>query len=171
MLVGERDEPGERAVVEPCVRVQQQDVAPGRLRDAPVPAGGEPAIRLLDDLPRGNALADERDSPVARLVVDDDGLGPGHALEASLEPRQRVVRDDHHRRVAHLRRSASTATIAAPGSASAIVTTKKRKPVANAGSAATPSSPRNDTKNDSRTASPLTVKGTSATRNSSGPIT
>jgi hypothetical protein len=52
-----------------------------------------------------------------------------------------------------------------------MVTTKKRKPVANAGSAATPSAPRNETKNDSRTASPFTVNGTSMTRKSSGPIT
>ena len=51
------------------------------------------------------------------------------------------------------------------------VTTKKRKPAAKARSASTPTLPRKLTKNDSRTASPFTVNGTSMTRKSSGPIT
>ena len=51
------------------------------------------------------------------------------------------------------------------------MTAKKRKPVANALSASTPSPPRKLTKNDSRTAIPLTVNGISRTRKSSGPIT
>ena len=66
MLVCERDERRECAVVEPRVRIQQQDVAPGRSCDAGVPTGGEPAIRLLDDLDVGKALADERGCPVVR---------------------------------------------------------------------------------------------------------
>jgi hypothetical protein len=90
---------------------------------------------------------------------------------ALLEPRHRVVRDDDDGDVVHLRRSPSRSRIATPGSASAIVTTKKRKPVAYARSEPMPSEPRNETKNDSRTASPFTVTGTSMTRKCSGPIT
>ena len=61
--------------------------------------------------------------------------------------------------------------MSAPGIESVIVTTKKRKPVANARSGSTPRLPRKLTKNDSRTAMPLIVNGTSSTRKSSGPIT
>src|SRR5262249_22984894 len=58
------------------------------------------------------------------------------------------------------RRGPSTARMIAPGSASATVTTKKRKPVATACSFGTPSWPRKLTKNASRTAMPLIVNGT-----------
>src|SRR3954452_1039563 len=133
-----------------------------------IPAGGEPLVVLLDDNDLGKTPAHEAHRPVARAVVDDDRLDAAHALERVLEPRQRVVRHDYDARV---RRSPSSATIPAPGSASAIVTTKNRKPVANAGSAATPRAPRKETKNVSRTARPLIVNGTSMTRKSSGPIT
>src|SRR5436190_24220561 len=65
----------------------------------------------------------------------------------------------------------STARITAPGNARAIVTTKNRKPHVNADSLLTPSWVRKLTKNASRTARPLIVKGTRMTRKSSGPIT
>ena len=178
MRVGERHERVEGSGVQPGVRVEQEHVAPARPLDAGVPACREPAVLLLDDGDLGEALAHEGDCAVGRAVVDDDGLGAAHACERLLDPRQRVVRDAHDRDVAHLGTalrapplSASHAMIAAPGSAKATVTTKNRKPVANARSADTPSAPRNETKNDSRTASPFTVNGTSMTRKSSGPIT
>src|SRR5258708_5348999 len=178
MRVGERHERVERAVVEPGVRVEQQHIPPVGALDACVPAGGKATVLLLDELNIGKTLAHERDGAVARAVVDDDRLDVAHARERLLDPRQRVVRHDHDRRVTHrgtaargAPRNASHPTIAAPGSESATVTTKNRKPVANARSAETPSAPRNETKKDSRTASPLTVNGTSMTRKSNGPIT
>src|SRR5581483_2760467 len=158
-----------RAVVHPGVGVEQEDVATGRVRDARVPTEREPAVLLLDDGDLGKAVAHERDRAVGRAVIDDDRLVALHTLERALHPRHCVVRHHDDGDVVHRARRASTATIPAPGSA--IATTKKRNPVANAGSAATPSAPRNETKNDSRTARPLTVKGTSATRKSSGPMT
>ena len=79
---------------EPCVRVEDQDVLAARLGDAEVPAGREPAVLRLDDPHRGEPLADERDRPVARAVVDDDRVERRDALEALLDPRQRVVGDD-----------------------------------------------------------------------------
>ena len=42
----------------------------------------------------GIALAHERDRAVARSVVDDDGLDAAQRVEARLDPRKRVVRDD-----------------------------------------------------------------------------
>ena len=51
------------------------------------------------------------------------------------------------------------------------VTTKNKKPQASADSLSTPSWVRKLTKNASRTARPLIVKGTRMTRKSSGPIT
>src|SRR3954453_5934458 len=65
----------------------------------------------------------------------------------------------------------STARMTAPGSASAIVTTKNRNPQARADSLSTPSCVRKLTKKASRTARPLIVKGTRMTRKSSGPMT
>jgi len=65
----------------------------------------------------------------------------------------------------------STARITAPGKERAIVTTKNRNPQASADSLSTPSWVRKLTKNASRTARPLIVKGTRITRKSSGPIT
>src|SRR5262249_29477246 len=141
------------------------------LAHAGVPTVGEPAILLADELHLGKPLLHELDGSVRGLVVDDDGLVAAHALERLLEPRQRVVRHDHNRDVVHFLRTPSRKTIATPGSASAIVTMKKRNPVANARFASMCSPPRNETKNDSRTARPLIVNGTSMTRKSSGPIT
>ena len=53
----------------------------------------------------------------------------------------------------------SQSRIAPPGSASATVTRKKRKPAAKAASASTPTLPRKLTKNASRTAKPFSVNG------------
>src|SRR2546427_955704 len=171
MRVGERNQRAERALVEPGIRVEQQRIAARGAVDAGVPAERESAVLLLDEHDFREAVAHELDGAVGRAVVDHDRLDSAHAREALLEPRQPVVRDDDHGDRAHRRRSPSRMRIATPGSASAIVTMKKRKPVANAWFALTPRAPRNDTKNVSRTASPLTVNGTSITRKSSGPIT
>ena len=112
-----------------------------RLGDPAIPAGAEPAVLRLDDPDLGKPLAHDVDGPVGRAVVDDDGLGAGDALEAPLDPRQRVVGHDDAggARVSHARaaggeppRNPSQSRIAAPGSASAVVTRKKRKPAANA---------------------------------------
>ena len=59
----------------------------------------------------------------------------------------------------------------APGADRQSVTTKNRKPVANALSESTPRLPRKLTNNYSRTAIPFTEIGSSRTRKSSGPIT
>ena len=59
----------------------------------------EPEVLLLDEPDRRKLLAHERDRPVRRAVVDDDRLVARDALEALLEPRQRVVRDDDDRHV------------------------------------------------------------------------
>src|SRR3954454_6216144 len=171
MRVGEGYELRERALVQPRVGVQQQDVAARCPFDAGVPAVGEPAVLLLDELGLREALAHELERAVGRAVVDHHALDAAHALEALLEPRQGVVGHDDDRGVAHRRRSPSRSTITRPGKARAIVTRKKRKPVAKARSAGTPRLPRNETKNDSRTARPFTVEGTSMARKSSGPIT
>ena len=100
------------------------------------------------------------------------------ALEAVLDPGKGVVRRDHDGRVNHAPTSArapprtdSQSRIAPPGTASATVTRKKRKPPANAWSASTPTLPRKLTKNASRTAKPFSVNGTSRTRKNSGPMT
>src|SRR3954453_15773405 len=60
----------------------------------------------------------------------------------------------------------STARITAPGRASALATTKNRKPQAGADSLSTPSCVRKLTKNASLTARPLIVNGTRMTRKS-----
>ena len=139
-LVGEGDEPGERALGQPGVGVQDQEVAAGRGRHARVPAGGEPEVLLLDQRASGKLLAHDVDRPVGGAVVDDDDLLAAHALEALLDPRQRVVGDDDDARVTHASgsgrpRSPSQSRIRPPGSAIATVTRKKRKPAAKAASA------------------------------------
>ncbi len=92
--VGERHEPPERVADEPRVRVHEQDVAAGRPADPLVPARGEPAVLALDELDVGEALPHELDRPVGRAVVHDHDAPAREALEAGLDPGQRVVR--HH---------------------------------------------------------------------------
>ena len=176
VLVGEGDEPAQRALGQPRVRVQDQEVAARRGLHAAVPAGREADVLLLDHACLGQLLADDVRAAVGRAVVDDDHLLSAHALEAALDPGERVVRDDDDARVRHGARSAparspSQSRISPPGSAITTVTRKKRKPAAKAWSASTPTLPRKLTKNASRTAKPLSVNGTSRTRKKSGPIT
>ena len=101
MLVGVPDEASERAIGQPCIRVQDQEVAAGRDRHAGVPAGREPEVLLLDHPSLGKELPDDLDGAVVRAVVDDHGLLAANALEALLDPRQRVVGDDDGARVRH----------------------------------------------------------------------
>src|SRR2546430_123519 len=129
MRIRELGEPLDRTGVKPRVGVQQQDVAARGPRDAGVPAVREASVLLLYDRHLGEPLPHERDGAVTRAVIDQDRLMSAHALERLLEPGQSVVGDDDHRDVAHLRRTPSRRMIATPGTASAIVTTKKRKPV------------------------------------------
>ena len=63
MLVGEGDEPRERAVGEPRVGVQDQDVAAGGASHAAVPARREAEVLLLDHPRLREALADELGVP------------------------------------------------------------------------------------------------------------
>ena len=106
VLLGEGDEPLERAGREPRVRVQDQRVRLGEGRHAGIPAGGEAEVLLLDQLHVGEAGPDEVDRAVGRAVVDDDGLDTAHALEALLQPGQRVVGDDDNAGLRHASRSA-----------------------------------------------------------------
>ena len=100
-LVGEGDEPAQRALGQPRVRVQDQEVAARRLLDPTVPAGGQADVLLLDHARVRELLADDVGAAVAGAVVDDDDLLAAHALEAALDPRQRVVGDDDDGRVRH----------------------------------------------------------------------
>src|SRR5512132_4634180 len=94
MLVGKLGESLDRVAERPGVGVEDEDVRAGRLADAAVPARSKPAVLLLNH-PNGRKLVThERDRPVSRAVVDYDGLVARDALEALLDPRQRVVRDD-----------------------------------------------------------------------------
>ena len=68
----------------------------------------------------GEALAHELERPVGRAVVDHDRLVAAHRLEAPLDPRQPVVRDDDDRDVSHRarargRRTPSQQMIRKPG--------------------------------------------------------
>jgi hypothetical protein len=82
MLVGERNEPVERALGQPSVGVQDQRVTAGGDRQARVPAGPEPAVLALEEPHLGKELADDVDRPVGGAVVDDDRLHTAHALQA-----------------------------------------------------------------------------------------
>ena len=112
VTVRRRDEGGERAVEEPGVSVQQEHVLRGGGANAGVPARGEPAVLALDDAHCGKPLTDDVDGAVARAVVDHDGIDLGDALQALLDPGQRVVRDDHARSarvgVSHARAGAAS---------------------------------------------------------------
>ncbi len=92
--VGERDEPRDRVADEPRVGVQEQDVPALRPADAVIPTGSEPAVLGFEQRHVRKAVADELDRAVSRPVVDDDGRDAGKALQAALDPRQRVVGDD-----------------------------------------------------------------------------
>ena len=98
MRVADGDQPLERVADEPGVGVEDQHpAARGDLLEAPRPAGGEAEVLLLHDRDGGEALADERDGVVARVVVDDDGVDARDALEALLDPGQGVVGGDDDR--------------------------------------------------------------------------
>ncbi len=91
VLVRERHEPFERALGQPGVGVQDQDVAAGRDRETRVPARRKPSVLPLEDARGREELADDVGRPVGGAVVDDDRLLVPHAREALLDPRQRVV--------------------------------------------------------------------------------
>ena len=93
MPAGRVDEPRERVLDEPGVCVEHEDVVGSGLCDAPVPARCEAAVLGLDDANGREPVPDDGDRVVRGGVVYDDGVDPGDALEASLDPRQRVVRD------------------------------------------------------------------------------
>src|SRR6266516_1520036 len=133
----------------------------GRCRE-PQP---EPEPRL-----RGEPGDSEERRGGGRTDESPEGVRPHQGRPAHLRCRER---DPVHRTAPGTGRlrMPSRATIAAPGRATATVTTKNRNPAEKARSAETPSAPRKLTKNDSRTARPLIVNGTSMTRKSSGPIT
>ena len=143
MRVGERDELVEPVADDPGVGVEQEEVAAVGGAHAGVVAAAHAAVLLLDHAHLGEPLAHELERAVGRAVVDDDHVAPAHGLEALLDPRQRVPRDDDDRDVSHCARAPparrsktfSQRITASPGSASRIVITKKRKPHANAGSA------------------------------------
>ena len=101
MLLGVREQRLDGVAGDPRVGVQEQDEAARGGLDAAVPAGGETEIRLLHEPHVGKPLADELDRAVRRPVVDDDRLVLGDAVQAALEPWERVVRhdDDRNRRV------------------------------------------------------------------------
>ena len=101
--VGELDDPTKRVADEPGVRVQEEHVAALGVPNPGVPARGEAQVLGLDHAYLRKGLSHERDGPVARAVVDDDGRHASHALETALDPWQRVVRDDDHRDVNHAR--------------------------------------------------------------------
>ena len=75
-----------------------------------------PSPRFSDSTTRtsGEPLPDERDRAVARAVVDDDDLRAAHALEALLDPRQGVVRDDDDRGVVSHARPAAASLCGGP---------------------------------------------------------
>src|SRR5581483_250962 len=98
---------------------------------------------------------------VVRGDDDADRLALDHSLSGSDRSGDVLARPG----------SASIASTSAPGTAVTSDSRKKRKPVAKAASAPTWSLPRKLTKNASRSAMPLIVKGTSITRKSSGPST
>ena len=100
MRVGELGEPFDRVAERPGVGVEDEDVRSGCLADAAIPARSEPAVLLLDQPNGGKPVTHERDRPVRRAVVHDNGLVARDALEALLEPRQRVVRNDRDGHVA-----------------------------------------------------------------------
>ena len=102
---------------EPGVCVQDEHVLAGGLRDASVPARRESPVLRLDERDGGEPLADELDRAVARAVVDDDRLEGGDALEALLEPGQRVVGDDdagEPTRVSHARAAVASLLASLP---------------------------------------------------------
>ena len=101
MRVGVPDEAPERPLGHPGVGVQDQEVAARRDRHARVPAGGEPQVLLLDHPRVGKELANDVDRAVAGAVVDDDRLLAADAVEALLDPGQRVVGDDDGAGVRH----------------------------------------------------------------------
>ena len=94
--------------------------------DARVPARAEAAVLDSTSATSGKRSRTKATVPSRRAVVDDDRLRAGEALEALLDPRQRVVRDDDDRDVAvsHARPAAASRRGAlpehdrAPGSAS-----------------------------------------------------
>ena len=147
----ERDRPGER----------------GRHGPLPEAARQEPAGQQEDE-GRGGEPQPEPEAGLGHQARDPEQRRTAHRCAE-----RREVEPFPHRAAFGSARlfTPSQATIAAPGSAVTRVTRKKRKPVEKAWSAETPRPPRKLTKNDSRTASPLIVNGTSMTRKSSGPIT
>ncbi len=129
MRVGERGEPVDGVPDDPGVRVQEQEVV-ARCDSHPgvVPAT-HADVRLLDHPGLREPLPDELERAVRRAVVDDDRLVAPDALEAALEPRQPVQRDDDDGDGTHTRRVRTQAgrrlrqsRISPPGRDVAIVT-------------------------------------------------
>ena len=92
--LGEGGELLDRVADGPGVRVEKQEIAARGHAHARVRAGAEAGVPLLDQPRLREAAAHELERPVGRAVVDDDRLVPAHALEAPLQPGQRVVGDD-----------------------------------------------------------------------------
>ena len=115
--VREGTEPLERALRQPGVGIEEQHVRARGLADPEVPARAEPAVLELHHTHVGKARPHERDGAVARAVVDDHRVGTAKRVQAVLDPRQRVVRDDDgcYGRIRHARLPAARRPGGRPG--------------------------------------------------------
>ena len=180
--VREPHELGDRVARPPGIGVEQQEVPAARTRMPAFQPAPSPRFSCLTTRASGNRSRTSSSVPSSsrgrRRPSRARARSRGTARATAARPASR--RPPRRRRSSALVRAhfpaaprpaanPSQARITPPGTERASVTRKKRKPVAKAASWSTPSWPRNETKNDSRTASPLIVNGTRMTRNSSGP--
>ena len=124
---------------QPGVGVEDEHVLGSRSPRCPrFQPAARPTFSCSISVTSGNRSRTNVDRPVGGAVVDDDRPDARDAREALLDPRQGVVGDDdagdaRRRQPCSSRgrappRNPSQSRIAAPGSASATVTRKKRKP-------------------------------------------